>query len=97
MYDHRFAKVKDFWFEIMIALDSDFAFQDDLIQEKIFKGGKYLTYDTSLSQLVSSWMKVNQYVSANKIASGNHQWVEVWKLNNWRFTEKGIMIMYPLV
>lgn len=97
MYNHGFTKVKEYWFEIMITLDSDFAFQDDLIKEKIFKGGKYLTYDTNLRQLVSSWLKVNQYVSANKIASGSHQWIEEWKLNNWGFPEKGITVMYPLV
>ncbi|WP_287825755.1 hypothetical protein [Clostridium sp.] len=37
-----------------------------------------------------------QHVSADKIASGNHQWVEEWRLNNWNFPEKGITIFYPL-
>lgn len=95
MYNHGFSRVKKFWHEIMITLEDPFTFQDHLVQEKIFTGGKYLTYDTNLHQLVASWQKVIQHVSANKIAGGRHQWVEEWKLENWSFPEKGITIFYP--
>lgn len=96
LYNHGFTKVKKFWFEIMITLDENFVFQDDLIQEKIFEGGKYLTYDTSLSHLMPSWQKVNQYAASNKIKSGKHQWVEEWNLDNWECPGKGIKIYFPL-
>jgi hypothetical protein len=45
---------------------------------------------------VAGWQKVIQHISADKISSGNHQWVEEWKLNNWSFPEKKIVIHYPL-
>lgn len=69
MYNHGFTRVKKFWHEIMITLDDNFTFRDGLVKEKMFKAGKYLTYDMSLNRLLSSWQKVIQYVSANKIAS----------------------------
>ncbi|MDF2505766.1 MAG: hypothetical protein K0R06_3261 [Clostridium sp.] len=56
----------------------------------------FKTRRSSLNHLQSSWQKVIQHVSADKIASGNHQWVEEWRLNNWNFPEKGITIFYPL-
>lgn len=96
MYNHGFRRVKKFWHEIMITIDEDFMFKDELVKKKVFDGGKYLTYSTSLNSLVASWQKVIQHVSANKIQSGNHQWVEEWKLNDWRFPEKEIIIHYPL-
>lgn len=95
LYNHGFSRVKKFWHEIMITLEDPFTFQDHLVQEMIFTGEKYLTYDTNLHQLVASWQKVIQHVSANKIAGGRHQWVEEWKLENWSFPEKGITIFYP--
>lgn len=96
MYNHGFQRVKKFWHEIMITIDEDFTFEDEFVNDKIFEGGKYLTYSTSLNSLVASWQKVIQHVSANKIQSGNHQWVEEWKLNGWNFPEKEIVIHYPL-
>lgn len=96
MYNHGFQRVTEFWHEIMITVDEDFSFQDDLVKDKIFIGGNYLTYPTSLDRLVSGWQKISQHVSAEKMQSGTHQWVEEWILNNWNFPEKEIVIHYPL-
>lgn len=97
MYNHGFTKVKKFWHEIMITLENDFVFQeDDLVNEKVFDGGKYLTFNSNLNALVSSWQKVIQHVSSNKIAGGCHQWVEEWKLENWNFPEHNIIIHFPI-
>ncbi|WP_099205190.1 effector binding domain-containing protein [Scatolibacter rhodanostii] len=96
MFNHGFQRVEEFWHEIMITLPKNFAFEDKLVQEKIFDGGKYLTYSTKLNSLVANWQKISQYISANKIASGNHHWVEEWILENWQFPEKEIVIHYPL-
>jgi hypothetical protein len=96
MYNHGFDKVKEFWHEVMITIDDSFLFQDKLVKSKVFDGGKYLTYNASLSNLTSGWQKVMQHVSAEKIPSGKHQWIEEWELDNWNFPVKEITILYPI-
>lgn len=96
MYNHGFQRVKEFWHEIMITIDDDFRVQDDIVKDKWFEGGKYLTYSTTLDHLVAGWQKTMQHITANKVRSGHHQWVEEWVLQNWCFPEKEIVIHYPL-
>lgn len=96
MYNHGFQKVKQFWHEIMITIDDDFTFTDNLVKVKHYKGGNYLSSETDLEHLTSSWMKVTQYLSANKIKRGKHQWLEEWVLDDWKFPAKQIKILCPL-
>lgn len=96
MYNNGFRKVKQSWHEIMITLDENFSFEDELVKDKIFNGGEYLTTETNLNDLAGSWQTIGKYAHFNHYKAGHHQWIEEWELSDFNFPEKSIRIFYPI-
>ena len=96
VYNNGFKKVKIPWQEIMITIDDDFEFSDDLVKDKIFNGGHYMTKVTKLSSLVDTWHEMGRWKQITKTKAGRHHWVEEWILDDWSFPEKEIKVFYPI-
>lgn len=80
----------------MITLDENFSFEDQLVKDKIFNGGEYLSSETILNGLADSWQAIGKYARFNHYKTGCHQWIEEWKLSDFNFPEKNIKIFYPI-
>lgn len=95
-YNHGFAKTKKYWHEVMITIDEDFYFSDDLVKDKIFNGGSYMTLETNLPSLKDTWTEMVRWRDITKTKVGRHQWIEEWLLDNWEFPQKGIKVLFPI-
>lgn len=96
VYNHGFRKVNKYWHEVMITIDDDFNFSDDLVKDKIFIGGNYMTMETNLSSLINTWQEIGRWREITKTKVSRHQWVEEWLLDNWEFPQKGIKVFFPI-
>jgi len=96
VYNNGFRKAKTPWQEVMITIDDNFVFSDDLVKSKNFAGGSYTTMETSLESLADTWREMDRYIKITKTKTGRHQWVEEWLIDNWEFPQKGIKIFFPI-
>lgn len=80
----------------MITIDNDFNFVDDLVKDKIFEGGNYMTMETDLASLVDAWNEMGRWKAITKTKTSRHQWIEEWLIDDWSFPEKGIRVLYPI-
>jgi DNA gyrase inhibitor GyrI len=95
-YNHGFRKPKKYWHEIMITIDDDFDFSDDLVKNKIFIGGNYMTMETNLESLIDTWRELGRWRDITKTKAGRHHWIEEWLIDNWEFPQKGIKAFFPI-
>lgn len=95
-FNTGFRKTKKFWHEVMITIDNDFNFVDDLVKDKIFEGGNYMTMETDLASLVDAWNEMGRWKAITKTKTSRHQWIEEWLIDDWSFPEKGIRVLYPI-
>jgi len=95
-YNHGFRKTKKYWHEIMITIDDDFDFSDDLVKNKVFIGGNYMTMETNLESLIDTWRELGRWRDITKTKAGRHQWIEEWIMDNWEFPQKGIKAFFPI-
>lgn len=96
MYNHGSNKVTEYWHEIMITIEDDRVFEDMFVQDKVFEGGRYMSTETSLSNLTNAWHDIGKWIVRNKVRRRRHQCVEEWILNDFCFPENGIRICYPV-
>jgi len=96
MYNPGFRKTKKHWHEIMITIDEDFDFSDDLVKSKIFTGGSYMTMETNKESLINTWKELSNWMIFTKTKAGRHQWVEEWLLDDWKCPPKEIKVFYPI-
>ncbi|MBN1500482.1 MAG: effector binding domain-containing protein [Spirochaetes bacterium] len=96
VYNIGFRKTKKYWQEVMITVDDDFVFSDDLVKDKIFTGGNYMRMETNLGSLMDSWKEMGRWREVTKTKAGKHQWVEEWLIDDWKFPEKGIKVFFPI-
>lgn len=80
----------------MITIDDVFCFTDDLVMDKIFSDGNYMTMQTNLPSLVDVWQEMGRWKQITKTKFSKHQWVEEWIMDDWTLTEKGIKVFYPI-
>ena len=69
---------------------------DDRVQFEDFLGGKFMTMETDLIHLGSTWMIMEQWRKETKAKAGGHQWVEEWLLEEWKMPAKSIRVCYPI-
>lgn len=96
VYNQGFRKTKNGWHEIMITIDDDFDFTDDLVKKKGFPGGTYMTRTTDRTHLAEAWWEMGQWQALTKTKGGKQQWLEQWQLTDWRFPETAIKVFYPI-
>lgn len=96
MYNQGFRKTAKYWHEIMITIDDDLRFEDDLVRDKIFGGGTYMTMKTDREHLPEAWHEMGRWKALTKTKGSKNQWIEEWILNDWQFPCNGVRVMYPV-
>lgn len=95
-FNTGFRKTKKFWHEVMITIDDNYNFTDNLVKDKVFEGGNYITMETNLESLTDDWREMGRWKQITKTKTSRHQWIEEWTVEDWSFPEKTIRILYPI-
>ena len=99
-YNKGFDRRPPFFHVIMMTLPDGFNEErfeaDDRVQFEDFLGGKFMTMETDLIHLGSTWMIMEQWRKETKAKAGGHQWVEEWLLEEWKMPAKSIRVCYPI-
>lgn len=95
VYNQGFRKVKKYWQEIMITIESDFKFEDKKVKIKLFEGGTYMSMKTTLPSLPDAWNEMGRWMALTNSKVAKRQWIEEWGLDNWNFPVREIKVLYP--
>ena len=71
--------------------------QNDLPEISTFPGGNYVTIHVDREHIGDGWMLMEKWRKDTKTVAGNHQWVEEWTLDDWKWPVKDIKICYPVM